>query len=198
MEGVDPLTHGASARHSIRLKSRHQVQDHSTSMLNIYRRDLGLGAAVCLCHTMMTRTVKFIKESNPMRLPNSHVFYIISIHEFFLHHRIKIQQPPFFFYLQSSSTFKQSQITDPRITRNNFFLRKDKRTSETGVTNAVDVAPPSAVGLACVWHPQLDQDPGRSGTGWIRRRQVSSAGRLGPNQVTKEREREKKIHVFLC
>ena len=49
----------------------------------------------------------------------------------FFHHRIKIQQPPpsfhlqppTFFYLQTITNYK---ITDPHITRNNFFVWKDK------------------------------------------------------------------------
>jgi len=44
----------------------------------------------------------------------------------FLHHRIKIQQPTSFFYLQTITNHK---ITDPHITRNKFFLCKDKRTN---------------------------------------------------------------------
>ena len=47
----------------------------------------------------------------------------------FLHQRIKIQPLPLFFYLQPSAffylhTITNHKITDPRITRNNFFYGK--------------------------------------------------------------------------
>ena len=51
------------------------------------------------------------KNPNQIRrvcLPNNYVFYVVLTHDF-LHHRIKIQQPPAFFYLQPSSTSRQSQ-----------------------------------------------------------------------------------------
>ena len=49
----------------------------------------------------------------------------------FLHQRIKIQPLPLFFYLQPSAffylhTITNHKITDPRITRNIFFLWNDK------------------------------------------------------------------------
>ena len=84
-------------------------------------------------------------------------------------------------FLRGYPQFQAATCFEIRIPELAWVTGRGKATP--GVTNAVDVAPPSAVGLACVWHPQLDQDPGRSGTGWIRRRQVLPAGRLGPNQV---------------
>ena len=51
-------------------------------------------------------------------------------HMNFLHHRIKIQQHPSPFYLQPSSTSRQSQITRSQIHRSHetiFFLCKDKK-----------------------------------------------------------------------
>ena len=56
------------------------------------------------------------------------MFYAVSIHEFFLHHRIKIQQPPPFFYLQP-----------PQITDHSFFFygRINHRSAAGATTTAM-------------------------------------------------------------
>ena len=43
--------------------------------------------------------LSFHRKKIGVCLLNNHVFYAVSTHEFFLHHRIKIQQPPPSFYL---------------------------------------------------------------------------------------------------
>ena len=74
-------------------------------------------------------------------LPNNHVFYVVSTHEFFytIELRSNSLHPPStsnFLLPPDNHKSQDHRSTDPRITRNNFFLCKDKRTNHVDRAHA--------------------------------------------------------------
>ena len=118
-------------------------------------------------------------------------------HMNFLHHRIKIQQPPSSFYLQPSSTSRQSQITRSQIhiSQETFFYMKGQKKVPSRQLPLL-LRPTPSRHVDC--YNQSAVDFVTSTTRFLEHVPVLRPVPSRRLQLKRERERGKKSIYFLC